>query len=553
MPIENDSYDPDGQITAWTRQADGNSPTVLNLGYDSADQLLSAILTTNTANGAVLKQYLYGYDSAGNRLSEEIQDGTNNPPAITGAGYNNLNQLTNLSGTSGQMLFSGTLDKPGTVSVNGVPAAVNPHTTNFTGYASVSPGTNVVQVVAADAYGNSRTNNYQIVVTNNGVAQTITYDLNGNEVSAVSSVSTNTYEWDGADRLTAINAGTNRSEFTYDGLGRRVQLVEKQNGTVVSTKKFVWVGMAVSEERDSSGATVTKRFFGQGQVNGTTNLFYARDHLGNVRELTDASGALRARYDYDPYGRRTKIQGDLDADFAFTGHYYHPASGLYLAPYRAYDPNTARWLSRDPIAEFGGLNLYAYVGNSAIGRVDQLGLEFGDYWDIGATMDYYSQVQATSDSGWARTGAQLANILLDFFGASDAAKAGQIYADPCSSFADKAKITAKLGIDVLGDASLAWRGLGALKAPGNLYHFTSGLRGAEINATAVLRPGAGLFGAGVYLSTSTSTTIATLQGAHATEAVVRVSTSALTEQGLRLVPTWVPGSYRIIGGAVRLP
>ena len=272
------------------------------------------------------------------------------------------------------MLFAGALDKPGTVSVNGVPARVNPHTTNFTGYATVSPGTNVVQVVAADSYGNSRTNRYQIVLTNNGVAQAITYDLNGNQVSSVTSFSTNTYEWDGADRLTAINSGTNRSEFAYDGLGRRVQIVEKQNGAVVSTKKFVWVGMAISEERDSTGATVIKRFFRRGQMNGATNLYYTRDHLGNVREMTDGTGVLRARYDYDPYGRRTKLAGDLDSDFAFTGHYFHAVSGLYLAPYRAYDPTSARWLSKDPIGERGGPNLYAYLVNSPISLVDPLGL-----------------------------------------------------------------------------------------------------------------------------------------------------------------------------------
>jgi hypothetical protein len=37
------------------------------------------------------------------------------------------------------------------------------------------------------------------------------------------------------------------------------------------------------------------------------------DHLGSVREMTDATGALRVRYDYAPYGSRTKLSGDLDA------------------------------------------------------------------------------------------------------------------------------------------------------------------------------------------------------------------------------------------------
>jgi RHS repeat-associated protein len=44
---------------------------------------------------------------------------------------------------------------------------------------------------------------------------------------------------------------------------------------------------------------------------------------------------------------------------------------------RFYDPNTQRWLNRDPIQELGGLNLYAYVGNNPISGVDPLGL-----WNI---------------------------------------------------------------------------------------------------------------------------------------------------------------------------
>ncbi len=38
--------------------------------------------------------------------------------------------------------------------------------------------------------------------------------------------------------------------------------------------------------------------------------------------------------------------------------------------YRYYDPLTGRWPSRDPIGERGGLNLYGFVGNEPIDRVD---------------------------------------------------------------------------------------------------------------------------------------------------------------------------------------
>jgi RHS repeat-associated protein len=62
-----------------------------------------------------------------------------------------------------------------------------------------------------------------------------------------------------------------------------------------------------------------------------------------------------------------------DADFGFTGHYYHAPSGLHLALYRAYNADLGRWLSRDPIAESGGMNLYVYVSNDPEDKVDVYG------------------------------------------------------------------------------------------------------------------------------------------------------------------------------------
>ena len=46
------------------------------------------------------------------------------------------------------------------------------------------------------------------------------------------------------------------------------------------------------------------------------NYFYTKDHLPQrLREMTNASGTLVARYDYDPYGRRTLVSGTDLADF----------------------------------------------------------------------------------------------------------------------------------------------------------------------------------------------------------------------------------------------
>jgi RHS repeat-associated protein len=152
------------------------------------------------------------------------------------------------------------------------------------------------------------------------------------------------------------------------------------NGIEASFRRFVWCDDMLCEEREANGA-LTKRFFEQGMKLETGlnagNYYYTRDHLGSIRELTDSSGNVRARYSYDPFGRRTKLAGDLEADFGFTGWFIAAEAGLAMARFRAYDAELGRWLSRDPLpkAELEeGANLYAYVRNNPVNATDPLGL-----------------------------------------------------------------------------------------------------------------------------------------------------------------------------------
>jgi RHS repeat-associated protein len=81
-----------------------------------------------------------------------------------------------------------------------------------------------------------------------------------------------------------------------------------------------------------------------------------------------------ASFDYDPYGNPTRTKGLISTDFRYAGMFYEQNSGLYLTQYRPYDSRSGRWLSRDPIGESGGVNLYGYVGENPVTYTDSLGL-----------------------------------------------------------------------------------------------------------------------------------------------------------------------------------
>jgi len=356
------TYDAVGKIVTWQQQTGSNTPLLWTEGYDVADQLTSASLANTAIPTPAIAQDTYAYDPVGNRTSAQLSGVTRTET------HNSLNQLTASTVTGNQTLhFSGAVNGSDTVTVNGNAATVSGG--NFNGPVTLAPGTtNTVTVAAQDSLGNSRTNKYQIILPLQP-SYSPTYDADGNQLSDGTG---RTYTWDAKNELISINyTGGNKSSFSYDALGRRIGIVE--TGSAPSTKQFVWDGPVLAEERDG-GNSVTKRFFNQGEQIGGVSYFLTRDHLGSVREMTDSSGTIQARYSYDPYGQTTKISGSMDADFGYAGMYMHLPTGLNLTLYRAFDPSTARWLSRDPMGEAGGINLYGYVDNDPVDYSDPQGL-----------------------------------------------------------------------------------------------------------------------------------------------------------------------------------
>lgn len=304
-------------------------------GNNLQDRMLQRI--THQVGATPLSEFLYGHDVSRGRIATWSQQAGAQSPFLHTFGYDAVNQLLSATVTNAGNLVS-------TFAYSYDPAA-----------------NRLTEQVGASNY-------------------TATYNALNEIGTTTAAAITRTNEWDAEDRLVAVNVGNQRTEFAYDGLSRRVAIRQLVNGSEVSLRRFVWCDNNICEERDAAGV-VTKRFFPQGMKvesgPNAGNYFYTRDHLGSIRELTDGNGNVRARYAYDPYGRRTRLSGDLETDFGFAGMFWSAEANLSLTHYRAYDPELGRWLSRDPLASaemLQGPNLYAYVLNDPVNGIDPLGL-----------------------------------------------------------------------------------------------------------------------------------------------------------------------------------
>ena len=127
------------------------------------------------------------------------------------------------------------------------------------------------------------------------------------------------------------------------------------------------------------------------------------DGMGNIMAMIDADGNVTAAYQYDPYTRlrrytgfearsnpfrfSTKLWLDFGPDYYGNAGVYNMRYGLYYYGYRYYSPALQRWLSRDPIREIEGMNLYSMDDFPRSFRISRK-IECGD-WKAWPTMDHF--------------------------------------------------------------------------------------------------------------------------------------------------------------------
>ncbi len=184
------------------------------------------------------------------------------------------------------------------------------------------------------------------------------------------------FAFDALNRLVQVTRkadGQLIARYAYDCLGRRIQRQVLNSDVLDETLRYYYDGYRVIEEQDLAGVTVRQYVDGlglDGHLSFSRNLdlspdntveatyFHHADAKGWVAALTDETGTVVERYSYDLYGRvrfedaasnplaeqRFSLAGN---PYSFQGRRLDPETGLYYHRFRAYDPDTGRFIQRD--------------------------------------------------------------------------------------------------------------------------------------------------------------------------------------------------------------
>ena len=145
---------------------------------------------------------------------------------------------------------------------------------------------------------------------------------------------------------------------------------------------------------------------------GGDTFYYHVDGLGSVTSLTDVTQNGVATYRYDAFGTIKEETETIETMYGFTGREYDSESHLYYYRARYYDAEVGRFISKHCHGMIDGTNLYTYVGNNPVNRVDPTGLPI-QYWK--STRDLCENVfEDCMKKAWDNKEPCLINALSDF-------------------------------------------------------------------------------------------------------------------------------------------
>ena len=232
-------------------------------------------------------------------------------------------------------------------------------------------------------YSANALNQYtNISCSSSSTTQTPVYDSDGNMLS----FNNWTFTWNAENRLIVASNATTIVHYVYDYAGRRFMKTVSENGLLTKDLQFVYDGYVqiVQEDQLQAGSKKQRVWDPSGALlmvrQNNTSYFTCLDGNKNISDYVDSNGSVVAHYEYSPFGQITSATGSLKDDFEyrFSSEYADNETALIYYNFRYYSPKLARWLSKDPIEEKGGLNLYLFVGNNSINWIDSNGFFIGD-------------------------------------------------------------------------------------------------------------------------------------------------------------------------------
>ncbi|MFI1948643.1 putative T7SS-secreted protein [Streptomyces virginiae] len=202
------------------------------------------------------------------------------------------------------------------------------------------------------------------------------------------------YEWDAEDRLVSTTTPDGVVwRYLYDPLGRRTaKLRLADSGSVAERIDFTWDGNTLCEQVSSSSGhphlvavtwdhqgirpmAQTERILDASRDEVDSRFFaIVTDLVGTPTELVDESGNVAWHMRSTLWGLTTwATNSTAYTALRFPGQYADPETGLHYNYFRHYDPETARYLTSDPLGLAPAPNPFAYVPNPQA-WTDHLGL-----------------------------------------------------------------------------------------------------------------------------------------------------------------------------------
>lgn len=387
---------PDGSSITYAYDAVGNRTQVastagdVDYAYDPANRIATV---TDRDNG----ETTYGYDANGNLTSIDYPNGTS--ATMVYDTRNRTVRVTHLGPGGAPVLadYQYSLDAVGN-RLQVIEAAGR--TLDFS-YDAINRLTQVIE----DPAGAALTTGYTyddagnlLTIALPGSTLTATYDINdrlltvdgrvfaydnaGNLLSITEGVDVTTFAYDELNRLVSRTEPSGvTTTFEYNAMGHRVARVVDGVRTEYTVDMIDPSGVAqVIEERDGGGALQATYARGAGIVRmerGATSSYFHADALGSVRALTDDLGNVTDTYDYDAYGDQVASTGATQNEYGFAGERSDPSTGLQYLRARYYDPEIARFISRDPHPGNPQLpltlNPYQYGLNNPVNHIDPTG------------------------------------------------------------------------------------------------------------------------------------------------------------------------------------